>query len=128
MKYSVSNFGLDEFKCPDCGVMAVSANLVFWLDQIRKACGLPLVVNSGYRCAKRNAAVGGAPESRHLIGCAADIAVPRKFVEYGLFVSLVKRFLYEGCEFKEYPNKTYVHIAVPRTEYKNVWRGGELTI
>ena len=33
----------------------------------------PLIVNSGYRSAAVNKAVGGAPTSNHLTGCAVDI-------------------------------------------------------
>jgi hypothetical protein len=43
------------------------------LDPLREAWGAPLTVNSGYRCAALNAAVGGAKKSQHLTGCAADI-------------------------------------------------------
>ena len=35
----------------------------------------PLIVNSGYRSAAVNKAVGGAPTSNHLTGCAVDIRV-----------------------------------------------------
>ena len=33
----------------------------------------PLIVNSGYRSPAVNKAVGGAPTSNHLTGCAVDI-------------------------------------------------------
>lgn len=33
----------------------------------------PLHVNSGFRCGKVNAAVGGVPTSRHVLGLAADV-------------------------------------------------------
>ena len=35
----------------------------------------PLIVNSAYRSAEVNRAVGGVPTSNHLTGCAADIRV-----------------------------------------------------
>ena len=34
-----------------------------------------MVVTSGYRCPIHNAAIGGAAESQHIYGTAADIAV-----------------------------------------------------
>ncbi len=43
------------------------------LDPVRELWGAPLGVNSGYRCAELNEAVGGAPSSQHLAGEAADI-------------------------------------------------------
>lgn len=43
------------------------------LDPLRKAYGKPIIVNSGYRCAALNKAVGGASTSQHTTGCAADI-------------------------------------------------------
>jgi uncharacterized protein YcbK (DUF882 family) len=44
------------------------------LDPIREAYGEPLVVTSGYRTKFWNHAVGGARDSRHMHGDAADIA------------------------------------------------------
>ena len=35
----------------------------------------PLIINSGFRSAAVNKAVGGAPTSNHLTGCAVDIRV-----------------------------------------------------
>lgn len=46
------------------------------LEPLRKAYG-PIVVSSGYRCAKLNEAVGGQPTSYHRMGLAADL-VPQK--------------------------------------------------
>jgi len=43
------------------------------LQPLRDAWGQPLHVNSGYRCPKLNAAVGGAATSQHIKGEAADI-------------------------------------------------------
>lgn len=43
------------------------------LEEIRTALKVPLHVDSGYRCAVVNAAVGGARNSAHMDGRAADI-------------------------------------------------------
>lgn len=45
------------------------------LDPIRAVWGAPITINSGYRCPKLNAAVGGVSTSQHLRGEAADISV-----------------------------------------------------
>ncbi len=55
-----------------------------WLERLRQRCNLnkkekiknkdePIIINSGYRSAEVNKAVGGAPGSNHLTGCAVDI-------------------------------------------------------
>lgn len=49
---------------------ALVANL---LDPLREKWGSPIIVTSGYRCAKLNRAVGGASRSQHTKGQAVDI-------------------------------------------------------
>lgn len=43
------------------------------LDPLREAYGRPVRVTSGYRCPRLNTLVGGAPNSQHMRGEAADI-------------------------------------------------------
>ena len=43
------------------------------LDPLRERYGKPIYVNSGYRCPKLNALIGGAVNSQHMKGEAADI-------------------------------------------------------
>lgn len=45
------------------------------LDPAREYLGKAIKVNSGYRCKELNAVVGGAKQSYHLRGRAADITV-----------------------------------------------------
>lgn len=47
------------------------------LEPTRQRFNLPLRVTSGYRCPLLNKLVGGAPNSQHMEGFAADIQVPR---------------------------------------------------
>jgi len=46
------------------------------LQKIRTHFGKPVTVNSAYRTVTHNKKVGGSPNSQHLYGLAADIAVP----------------------------------------------------
>lgn len=46
------------------------------LQVIRDLLGKPVIINSGYRSRAHNRQVGGAPNSLHLSGMAADIVVP----------------------------------------------------
>jgi zinc D-Ala-D-Ala carboxypeptidase len=46
------------------------------LDEVRQLLGHRLRINSGYRCAELNAAVGGASRSQHTVGLAADFECP----------------------------------------------------
>lgn len=43
------------------------------LQPLREAYGKPIIVSSAYRCDVLNRAVGGASNSDHKFGCAADI-------------------------------------------------------
>lgn len=79
-KYAPKYFERSEFACK-CGEhcngfpVEPDAKLLKVLDQIREHFGKPVIVNSGIRCKAHNTAVGGASNSQHLYGTAADIAV-----------------------------------------------------
>ena len=65
------------------------------LDPIREAWGEPIVVSSGYRCKELNALVGGAKNSHHLLGCAADLIAGSKAEHRKLF-NLIRQMQQEG--------------------------------
>lgn len=70
------HFSRWEFACKcGCGKDDVSMELVNGLEAIRTIIDRPLHITSGLRCANHNAAVGGVPNSAHLRGTAADVAV-----------------------------------------------------
>ena len=65
------------------------------LDPIREAWGEPIVVSSGYRCKELNALVGGAKNSHHLLGCAADLIAGNRADHRRLF-NLIRQMQREG--------------------------------
>ena len=128
MNYRVRFFKLEEFQCPCCGRVMVTAGLVFLLDILRASLGRRLIVTSGYRCLKHNAEVHGTEASRHLLGAAADLrpVVGMSYADFAATVGGV--FAWPGCEVKEYPEKTHVHVAIPREGAGVLWDGGEIYI
>ena len=87
--YLTPNFTLDEMTYSDtANAMGISnapdgeafdqlTETCWLLEKIREACGAnPVIVSSGYRCPAVNDAVGGATNSAHTWGGAADFTVP----------------------------------------------------
>lgn len=76
--HTIKYFGRHEFACK-CGKhcdgfpVEPSESLVKFLDNFRSAVGQPVYINSGIRCKQHNINVGGASNSRHTFGDAADI-------------------------------------------------------
>ena len=64
--------GIDNTPTPEASA-ALDALMWNVLDPIRRMWGKPIIVNSGYRCPKLNATVGGSATSQHMKGEAADI-------------------------------------------------------
>lgn len=74
------NFRLAEFlhnddPIPPYWAVINLAKLAQRLQVLRDFFGLPITITSGFRSQEHNAAVGGKPESQHLLGNAADIIV-----------------------------------------------------
>lgn len=74
------HFSRRELDC-HCGCDAppsVEKNLTalaIELERLRKQLGnVPLHINSGYRCPAYNKKIGGAPQSQHMLGKAADLS------------------------------------------------------
>jgi uncharacterized protein YcbK (DUF882 family) len=74
------NFKLEEFACKSGAPMpaSVRANierLAKNLQVLRDVVKMPIRINSGHRSEAHNKAVGGAVNSQHVLGTAADFVV-----------------------------------------------------
>lgn len=70
------HFQRREFACKcGCGFDTVDVETLGILEAVRTHFGVPVIVNSGARCPAHNKAVGGAPNSQHVLARAADIRV-----------------------------------------------------
>ncbi len=118
-----NHFRVWEFACHGdgcCGKVRIDEELVAYLQVIRDHFGVPVTVNSGYRCQTHNRAVGGAAGSRHLRGQAADIAVkdiaPAEVARYAESIGILGIGLYETAK-----DGYFVHIDTRKE--KSFWYG-----
>jgi len=95
---------------PDAQQTENLVRLADLLEEVRMEFLAPIIINSGYRNEKANAAVGGKPNSQHRFGCAADFRIPkmtpaeicRKIKDSGIiYDQLIQEF------------DSWVHISVP---------------
>ena len=120
----IKHFKAKEFACKCCGDLRISTELVILLDNIREALGMPLVVNSGYRCRLHNEEVGGSPSSSHLKGLAVDLKVPTSRIRF----LLLRALLSSGIE-RIGLGKDFIHVDLdpdkpPKVawHYEEKWR------
>ena len=67
--------GIDNTPTP--AVVANLTRLAALLEQVRALVGGPITISSGYRSPALNKAVGGAANSAHVLGLAADISTTK---------------------------------------------------
>ena len=112
------NFKVKEFASTDgTDPIFIAPKLVEVLQKIRTHFNKAVTINSAFRTAARNTAVGGAKYSQHLYGTAADIVVsgiaPKQVAEYA------EKLMPNTGGIGIYSN--FTHIDVRRT--KSRWNG-----
>lgn len=92
------------------------------LQPIRDAWRSPIVVNSGYRAEAVNKAVGGAKNSQHRLGEAADISIGGKERNKKLF-NFINKLIQKGTikvgQLIDEYNYSWCHISLPRKDKPN---------
>lgn len=118
-KNEKSLFARLKCKCGNCNAIEPNADLIQRLTEIEKVSGITLEINSGVRCKKRNEEAGGKPNSAHLYGYAADIAVPDSKVRWLLLwatftlqsfnrIGIYKTFIHVDCDESKPRNVVWV--------------------
>lgn len=84
------------------------------LDPIRSLYGKPIYVSSGFRCPTLNKVVGGANNSQHMDGKAADITAGNKDENKKLWNVVMFLFQEGDIEFDQCINEkdlSWIHIS-----------------
>ena len=112
------DFNLREFECthPDHHHVLVDSGLVEKLQKLRDRLGFPLIISSAYRCPERNKQVGGAKNSYHVRGMAADISLHNQILDTETIASLAKKIGFAGIGLYD----EFIHLDVRPGEF-NTW-------
>ena len=120
------NFSRHEFACKcGCGEAEVSPFLIEQLQKLRDYTGEPVRITSGRRGETHNAAVGGAKNSQHLLGLAADIRAEgwtAKDLLRVLRVLVRANALYVGYAYKISKNAVHIDVRQPESLTVVSWR------
>ena len=87
--------------------------LAIFLEQVKDLLGgKPVMVNSAFRSAQVNQAVGSAPTSQHRVGCAADLRIPGMTPD-----EVVKAVIASDLPFDQVIREfdRWTHISIPNS-------------
>ncbi|WP_028315171.1 YcbK family protein [Desulfatibacillum aliphaticivorans] len=117
------NFSRSEFACKGtncCGHSApIQPELISALQALRDQVSLPLSITSGFRCNHHNESVGGAAQSFHTLGMAADVDCSDGLTAEDLARAAETIPAFQQGGIGIYPS--WVHLDV-RTTGKARWR------
>jgi len=87
--------------------------LAIFLEQVKDLLGgKPVMVNSAFRSAQVNQAVGSAPTSQHRVGCAADLRIPGMTPDEVVKAVIASDLPYDQV-IREFDRWT--HISIPNS-------------
>ena len=113
MKY----FSFQEFERSETAKANVAVLVDRVLDPLREAWGRPIYVNSGYRCAELNKAVGGSETSHHMRGMAADISTGN-YVDNAKLFQLIQTLKLPFTQLIDESNFAWVHVSLDPANIK----------
>jgi hypothetical protein len=99
---------------PNDDELANLVRLADFLEQVKVVLGgKPIIINSAFRCAEVNKAVGSSDKSQHRRGCAADIRVPGMTPD-----EVVSAIIESGLPFDQVIREfdRWTHVSIPNTE------------
>lgn len=116
--YLSNNFKVKEFACNDgSDTVLISDDLVDLLQKIRDHFGVAVTINSGYRTSTYNKKVGGATNSQHVKGTAADIVA--KGVDPLTVAQYAEYLMPNSGGIGVYQTFTHVDVRTSRSRWDN---------
>lgn len=99
---------IDERATIECNINSLVDNV---LDPIRDKFCAPVVITSGYRCPQVNKLVGGANNSQHMLGCAADFHIKgfTRSMMHDAFLNIYNTMEFDQLIF--YRSKNFIHVS-----------------
>lgn len=110
--------GIDNTPTPEASA-ALDALMWNVLDPIRRMWGKPIIVNSGYRCPKLNAEIGGSATSQHMKGEAADITAGDPTKNKELF-DMIAQSAIPFDQLIDEKNYRWIHVSYRPNGRRNI--------
>ena len=103
----------EVYNIPSHEAIANLKHLCQWLEVLRERSGGPVRINSGYRSPQLNRKIGGAPNSNHLTGCAADIRVTgfEQAIRYAAIL----------LDYADESHQEFDELLVERNRFGAIW-------
>jgi len=99
---------------PNDAEIANLIRLAEFLEQVKEVLGgKPIMVNSAFRSAEVNQAVGSSDKSQHRRGCAADIRVPGMTPDEVVQAITASDLKYDQC-IREF--NSWTHVSIPNAD------------
>jgi len=99
---------------PNDAEMANLVRLAAFLEQVKEVLGgKPIIVNSAFRSADVNRAVGSSDRSQHRLGTACDFRVPGMTPDEVVQAIMASDLEYDQC-IREFDRWT--HLSIPNVE------------
>ena len=99
---------------PNDAEIANLVRLAEFLEKVKEVLGgKPIIVNSAFRSAEVNRAVGSSDKSQHRRGCACDFRVPGMTPDEVVKAILASDLMFDQC-IREF--NSWIHISIPNTE------------
>lgn len=105
---TAARYGIDN--TPSRTVITNLTDLCTILEEVRELVRCPLLISSGYRSVDLNVTVGGSPNSRHVLGLAADFTAPG----YGAPLAVAKAIAESDIPFDQVIHEfgRWVHLGL----------------
>ena len=99
---------------PNEAELANLVRLAEFMEKVKEVLGgKPIIVNSAFRSAEVNRAVGSSDRSQHRRGCACDFRVPGMTPDQVVRAIIAANLPFDQC-IREFDRWT--HISIPNTE------------
>ena len=119
-EFTKSNSHPEIYNIPSHEAIQNLKRLCVWLEALREASpgpskgrGEPIIINSGYRSPQLNRKIGGAPNSNHLTGCAADIRVKNmeQLIRYAAIL----------LDYADESKQEFDELLIEKNRYGAIW-------
>ncbi|RLE07387.1 peptidase M15 [Candidatus Aerophobetes bacterium] len=102
------HFRLLEFEDHRTREVKIDPRIVVFLEYLRTVLGRPIFVTSGYRTPETNREIGGAWDSRHMLGRAVDFTVDVK--DLAKVGEMCRKIGFTGVEVDL--DRNYIHAEI----------------